>query len=122
MRGPFDLDGGATRRRPSFIGQLRESVELLRARAQDPWAGLLRDLQGRRGSDNIERISTEGVFDFLNLKAVERTPEAGKRVKLIMMGLGWIWVRGRDVRSTGSAGRVRGYARPVNGRADLRGV
>ena len=106
-------DGSIPARRMSFIEQLRDCARRQQLKPSDPWTALLRGLQGRRGSDDVERISTEGVFDFLGLKPLERTPEAGKRLKGVMMDLGWTWVRARHVTGRGAVGRVRGYARAV---------
>lgn len=94
-----------------FLAQLRIIRNELQARKSDPWQGRLAVLRGQKGSDGVERVSTEAVFDHLNLKPVQRTPEAGKRIKAVMCGLGWTWVRARHVTATGSVGRVRGYAR-----------
>ncbi|MES0119392.1 hypothetical protein NKK52_25910 [Mesorhizobium sp. C277A] len=94
-----------------FLSQLRTIRSELQARKSDPWQERLALLRGQKGSDGVERVSTEAVFDHLNLKPVQRTPEAGKRVKAMMGGLGWTWVRARHVTGSGSVGRVRGYAR-----------
>ena len=113
MRMHPGRDGSIPARHMSFIEQLRDCARRQQLKPPDPWTALLRGLRGRRGSDDVERISTEGVFDFLCLKPLERTPEAGKRLKGIMMDLGWTWVRARHVTGRGAAGRVRGYARGV---------
>jgi hypothetical protein len=96
---------------PSFVETLRAAAAKLHSEAVDPWATALANIKGRNGNDGVERISTDAVFDQLNLRPLERTPEAGKRVKAIMCAMGWTWVRARHVRGTGAAGRVRGYAR-----------
>jgi hypothetical protein len=91
-------------------------MELLRAakaeiKPFDPWEEQLSRLRGEVGSDGVARISTEGVFDALDLPRFQRTAEAGKRVKTIMQTLGWTPMRARRVTSRGRAARVRGYAR-----------
>jgi len=78
-----------------------------------PWKPVLEKLTGRVGSDRVERIGTEKVFDALGLLRHERTPRAGKQVKGLMVELGWTAVRTMDVTSRGRASRVRGYARSV---------
>jgi hypothetical protein len=78
-----------------------------------PWEMKLRQIRGEIGSDGVARISTEGVFDALDLPQFQRTAEAGKRVKGLMHSLGWVPVRARHVTSRGRAARVRGYARMV---------
>jgi hypothetical protein len=77
----------------------------------DPWEEQLRRIRGDVGSDGVERISTEGVFDALDLPPFQRTAEAAKRVKALMHSLSWVPVRARHVTSRGRAARVRGYAR-----------
>jgi hypothetical protein len=75
------------------------------------WDRVLQKIRGETGSDGVNRIATERVFDVLDLPRFQRTPEAGKRIKTIMMELGWTPVRARHVTSRGRAARVRGYAR-----------
>ena len=78
-----------------------------------PWKPVLEKLTGRVGSDKIARIATEKAFDALGLLRHERTPEAAKQLKGVMVELGWTAVRTMDVTSRGRASRVRGYARAV---------
>jgi hypothetical protein len=66
--------------------------------------------------DGIERITTEAVFEFLEVPRLRRTPEAAKTLKRVMMELGWTPVRARAVTARGRAARVRGYARDTRGR------
>jgi hypothetical protein len=75
------------------------------------WMPVLEKLTGRIGSDRIERIATEKAFDALGLLRHERTPEAAKQLRTLMVELGWTAVRTMDVTSRGRASRVRGYAR-----------
>lgn len=97
-----------------FRMRLQAVAARLKVENRDPWVSALACIKGRKCNDGVERISTDAVFDFLNLRPIERTPEAGKRVKVIMCAMGWTWVRARHVRGTGGVGRVRGYARPTN--------
>lgn len=92
----------------SFTAQLRAFRAIKRS---DPWLGTLRMLRGRRGDDRVERISTDAIFDALDLPPFKRTPEAGKRVKTMMIELGWTPVRARHLTSNGFRSRLRGYAR-----------
>jgi hypothetical protein len=72
----------------------------------------LRKIRGQIGLyDGVERIATDAVFEQLDLPRLQRTPEAAKRIKLLMVELGWTPVRSRHVTSRGRAARVRGYAR-----------
>lgn len=92
----------------SFIERLKAAKSV---GFSDPWQCQLKAARGNVGLDGVERLSTNAVFDFLDLPAFKRTPEAAKRVRLIMTCLGWIPVRARHLTSNGHRSRVRGYAR-----------
>jgi hypothetical protein len=93
----------------SFIEHLHSARQT--ANSSDPWAAPLRNLHGQIGHDGVERIATEAVFEQLDIPPLKRTPEAAKRLKGLMVMLGWTPVRSRHVTSRGRAARVRGYAR-----------
>jgi hypothetical protein len=93
----------------SFVERLREKRKTISP--SDPWTAPLRNLHGQIGHDGLERIATDAVFEQLYLPPLKRTPEAAKRLKGLMVGLGWVPVRSRHVTSRGRAARVRGYAR-----------
>jgi hypothetical protein len=93
----------------SFIARLREARSNIKP--SDPWTIALRKIRGQIGHDGVERIATDAVFEKLDLPPLKRTPEAAKRIKTIMLELGWTPVRSRHVTSRGRAARVRGYAR-----------
>jgi hypothetical protein len=100
-----------------FIERLREARKT--TKPSDPWTAPLRNLHGQIGHDGLERIATDAVFERLDLPRLKRTPEAAKRLKGLMVDLGWTPVRARCVTSRGRAARVRGYARmrvPVEAR------
>ncbi len=96
----------------SFIARLRAARSTIEP--SDPWTETLRRVKGISGSDGVARIATDKVFDLLELPRFQRTPEAGKRVKAIMLRFGWTAVRSWHVSSRGRAARVRGYARLNN--------
>jgi hypothetical protein len=103
--------------RSSFLERLREARETIKP--SDRWTALLRTIRGQIGHDGVARISTEAIFEQIDLPPLKRTPEAAKRLKLLMVDLGWTPVRSRHVTSRGRAARVRGYARmrvPVEAR------
>jgi hypothetical protein len=93
----------------SFVERLR--VTRQRITPSDPWTAPLQTIRGSIGHDGVERIATDTVFEQLDISRLTRTPEAGKRLKLLMVNLGWVPVRSRHVTSRGRAARVRGYAR-----------
>lgn len=96
----------------SFLEQLRAARSSIKP--SDPWNEALRKIRGQIGHDRIERIATDAVFDRLDLPPLKRTPEAAKRLKVIMVELGWVPIRARAVTARGRAARVRGYARMGN--------
>jgi hypothetical protein len=93
----------------SFIESLQSTRQT--TKPSHPWTAALRNIRGSIGHDGVERIATEAVFEKLDLPPLKRTPEAAKRLKLVMLELGWTPVRSRHVTSRGRAARVRGYAR-----------
>lgn len=95
--------------RQPFITRLRAARAAIKP--FDPWTDQIQKIRGQTGSDGVARIATEAVFDVLDVPRFQRTPEAGKRIKGIMVDLGWTPVRARSVTSRGRAARVRGYAR-----------
>src|SRR5450759_4671128 len=97
---------------PSFVERLRASRTIT---PSDPWTAPLRNIRGQIGHDGVERIATDAVFEQLDLPPLKRTPEAAKRLKGLMVMLGWTPVRSRHVSSRGRAARVRGYARMSKG-------
>jgi hypothetical protein len=94
----------------SFLQDLqtkRETIAHL-----DPWLPLLQELKGQSGYyDRTERIGTAQVFEYLAVPPFQRTAEAAKRLRGLMVRLGWTPVRSRHMTSKGIATRVRGYAR-----------
>jgi hypothetical protein len=93
----------------SFVERLRVTRQIIKP--SDPWTAPLRNIRGQIGHDGVERIATDAVFEQLDLPPIQRAPEAAKRLKGLMVDLGWVPVRSRHVTSRGRAARVRGYAR-----------
>ena len=90
----------------SPISRRAPSVERLRAarsriKPPHPWTAPLRNIRGQIGYDGVERIATDAVFEQLDLPPLKRTPEAAKRLKGLMVDLGWTPVRSRHVTSRG---------------------
>lgn len=101
-----DLGRGKT---GPFLVRLQEAHQTITP--SDPWMTALTSVKGRIGSDGVERISTEMVFEQLDVPPVNRTPELTKRLRGLMVQCGWTPVRARHVTGKGHAARVRGYAR-----------
>src|SRR5262245_26369982 len=79
--------------RLSLSEQLRLGAEAARnAAVEDPWEATLRKLKGRTGHDGIERISTNDVFDVLEVP-MRRRPSETIRLSRVMRKLGWVNIR-----------------------------
>jgi hypothetical protein len=108
-RGTTGIENNIIRiKMPSFVERLKTYRT---TKPSDPWIEALRKINGEIGHDRVERISTEKVFERLDVPRLQRTPEAAKRLRGLMVELGWTAVRSRHVTSRGRASRVRGYAR-----------
>jgi hypothetical protein len=80
---------------------------------EEPWLDALRNVCGQVGRDGVERISTEGLFDLLELPAARRKLPAQKRLSKVMRELNWSAIRMRNFNRGGYREQVRGYARAV---------
>jgi hypothetical protein len=83
----------------SFIEHLQVARQNIKP--SDPWTSALRKIRGQIGHDGLERIATDAVFEQLGLPLLKRTPEAAKRLRGLMVELGWTPVRSRHVTSRG---------------------
>ena len=109
---PIDLP---TRSQGSFLQQLRDGAEAARkATEKHPWEATLRKLKGRVAHDGVERISTNDVFDELEVPMRRRASET-VRLSRLMRRLGWANIRARGLNPGSYRDRVRGYAREVPG-------
>jgi hypothetical protein len=77
----------------------------------DPWRLRLEHVRGKVGDDGIERISTQTLFDHLEVLQRSRGAGACRRLAHVMRDLGWTPVRVRDLTRGGYKEQVRGYAR-----------
>jgi len=83
------------------------------ARNADPWRLPLERLRGKIGDDYIERVTTQTVFDILEIPQRNRSASACRRLAKLMTELGWTAVRVRGLTRGGYLEQVRGYARNV---------
>ena len=100
----------------SFIDRLREAQARLAAQNADPWHVRLERVCGTVGDDGIERISTQTLFDYLEVLQRSRGAGASRRLAKLMRELGWTPVRVRDLTRGGYKEQVRGYCRAPNSR------
>lgn len=95
----------------SFLTKLREAEAKLAAQDAEPWRLRLERVRGQIGDDGIERISTQTLFDHLEVPQRSRGAGACRRLAKVMRGLGWTPVRVRDLTRGGYKEQVRGYCR-----------
>jgi hypothetical protein len=108
-RGPRPWDQYS---RLPWIEQLRKIREAAAAEETlDPWQQRLERLRGEIGDDGIERISTQAVFDILEVPQRSRGAGASRRLAKLMTELGWTAVRVRGLTRGGYREQVRGYCR-----------
>jgi hypothetical protein len=95
----------------SFIASLRQGRKQARKTAKDLWRLRLEGLRGKTWDDGIERISTQSVFDILEVPYRSRTPGACRRLSKLMRELGWSPIKARGLTPGGFRDQIRGYAR-----------
>jgi hypothetical protein len=100
----------------AWLTDLHETQAKAAARKADPWRIRLERVRSQVGDDGIERISTQAVFDRLEVLQRGRGVGACRRLAKIMRELGWTPVRVRDLTRGGYKEQVRGYARDARGR------
>jgi hypothetical protein len=105
----------------SLIDEFRQAKAKLAARSADPWRPPLERLHGKIGDDGIERITTQLLFDILEVPQRSRGAGACRRLAKLMAELGWMAVRVRGLTRGGYLEQVRGYCRdPRNSNRDKR--
>ena len=95
----------------SWLGKMRQAQAEMAARSADPWRLRLERLHGKVGDDGIERITTQLLFDILEVPQRSRGAGACRRLAKLMAELGWAAVRVRGLTRGGYLQQVRGYCR-----------
>ncbi len=95
----------------AWLDKLHQARTKLAARNADPWRLPLERLHGKIGDDGIERITTQQVFDILEVSQRSRGAGACRRLAKLMAELGWSAVRVRGLTRGGYLEQVRGYCR-----------
>jgi hypothetical protein len=98
-----------------FVAQLRQTLQTTRARQADPWRSPLERVRGKVGDDGVERISTQSIFDMLDVAQRSRGAGACRRLAKLMRELGWAPIKARGLTRGGFRDQVRGYARDLRG-------
>jgi hypothetical protein len=95
----------------SFLSDLRKAQAEVVEPALDPWRLRLEHVRGRVGDDGIERLTTQNVFDMLEVPQRSRGAGACRRLAKLMTEQGWMPVRVRGLTRGAYLEQVRGYAR-----------
>ena len=98
----------------AFIQKLRQTAEVQHKR-EDPWRLPLERVRGKVWDDDIERISTQTLFDILEVPQRGRNAGACRRLARLMRELGWAPIKARGITPGGFRDQVRGYARDRSG-------
>ena len=104
-------DAGGTKRQIPWIKRLTKAKSQVLARSADPWMLRLERVRGKIGYDGVERISTQALFDYLEVPQRGRTAGACRRLAKLMRALGWSAIKARGLTQGGFRDQMRGYAR-----------
>lgn len=98
-----------------WVERLRRARSHALARSADPWLLRLERVRGEVGCDGIERISTQAIFDHLEVPQRSRNAGACRQLAKLMRELGWTSMKTRSLAQSGFRDQVRGYARDTRG-------
>jgi hypothetical protein len=105
-----------TGERVPFVELLKRTAAAARASGVgDPWRLRLERVRGKLWDDDIERISTQTLFDILEVPQRGRTAGACRRLAKLMRELGWTPIKARGLTPGGFRDQVRGWARDKRG-------
>ena len=83
--------------------------------ARDPWRFAVERLKGRLDPiDGVERITSSGVADALEIPQRARTSATARRIAKLMRESGWAPIRVRSLRRGANLEKIRGFARYTN--------
>ena len=103
----------------TFIESLRAARDKARQSAKDPWRKRLEKLKGKICDDDVERIATQTVFDYLEVPQGMRSAQACRRLAKIMTEFDRTPIRARGLNRSGYRDQVRGWARDRSGESLL---
>jgi hypothetical protein len=95
----------------SWLGKLKQAQAEIASGNIDSWRLPLERLHGKIGDDGIERLTTQTLFDILDIPQRSRGAGACRRLAKLMSELGWTAVRVRGLTRGGYREQVRGYCR-----------
>ena len=99
----------------SFLEKLKQQRAQIQALNADSWLVRLEGVRGKIGDDGVEPVSTQELFDILEVPQRRRSAGASRRLAGLMRELGWSAVRVRGLTRGGFLDQVRGYAREALG-------
>src|SRR5437870_4787217 len=111
MQGTFSGPDFRWEEEMSLIAQLEKAQAEVTGRNADPWHLPLERLRGKVDPDGLERVTTQHVFDQLDVQQRERTSAACRRLARVMRDVGWTAVRVKGLTRGGYLEQVRGYCR-----------
>jgi hypothetical protein len=94
----------------SWLDELHDERQKLAAQNADPWRLRLERVHGKIGDDGIERITTQLLFDILEVPQRSRGAGACRRLAKLMAELGWMAVRVRGLTRGGYLSKCAGTA------------
>ena len=95
----------------SFIETLKKRKAEVLARHSDPWRLRLEGVRGKVWDDGIERVSTQTLFDILEVPQRSRNAGTCRRLANPVCELGWSPIKARGMTAGGFRDQVRGWAR-----------
>jgi hypothetical protein len=95
----------------SWLGKFKQAQAEIASRNIDPWRLPLERVRGKIDFDGVERLTTQTVFDILEIPQRSRGAGACRRLAKLMTQLGWTAVRVRGLTRGGYLEQVRGYCR-----------
>ncbi len=102
----------------TWLAKMEEAAaKIASVSSADPWLLRLERVRGKIGDDGIERVTTQTLFDYLEVAQRSRGAGACRRLSRLMTELGWSAVRVRGLTRGGYLEQVRGYARVTCNRA-----
>jgi hypothetical protein len=102
----------------ALLGKLEIAKAEALSQRGDPWRLRLERARGQIGDDGVERLTTQAVFDILEVPQRSRGAGACRRLARVMVDLGWMAVRVRGLTRGGYLEQVRGYCRAPGARAE----
>jgi hypothetical protein len=97
-----------------WVETIRLAAEAARQQPRaHPWQAPIERLKGKIGSDGVERISTQAVFDYLDVPQRERSAVACSTLSKLMQARGWTPTRYRGITRGGFLDQVRGFCKTL---------